>query len=122
MIKGITFSERRNGIGHETYTDRHRFSIVDDLDNLSFAELRRVLLGDRQFWNSNVRVTLLLRALGAWEREVVLKNIYQMPEAQFANIGSPRCSARRRPARPASSARTRGPWSWRWPSRERWRS
>jgi hypothetical protein len=53
------------------------------VDNLSFAELRRVLLGDRQFWSSNVRVTLLVRAPGAREREVVLKTIYQMSEAQF---------------------------------------
>src|SRR6202521_2254858 len=52
-------------------------------DNLSFAELRRLMLGDRQFWSSNLRVTLLVRAPGAREREVVLKNIYQMSEAQF---------------------------------------
>ncbi len=52
-------------------------------DNLSFAELRRLFLGDRQFWNSNIRVTLLVRAPGAHEREVVLKTIYQMSEAQF---------------------------------------
>lgn len=53
------------------------------VDNLTFAELRRLFLGDRQFWTSNVRVTLLVRAPGAHEREVVLKNIYQMSEAQF---------------------------------------
>ena len=53
------------------------------VDNLSFADLRRVLLGDRQFWSSNLRVTLLVRAPGAREREVVLKTIYQMSEAQF---------------------------------------
>jgi ABC-type phosphate transport system substrate-binding protein len=53
------------------------------IDNLSFSELRRVLLGDRQFWSSNLRVTLLVRAPGAREREVVLKTIYQMSEAQF---------------------------------------
>src|SRR6202521_1006486 len=52
-------------------------------DNLSFAELRRLMLGDRQFWSSNLRVTLLVRAPGAREREVVLKDIYQMSEAQF---------------------------------------
>ena len=52
-------------------------------DNLSFAELRRLLLGDRQFWASNLRVTLLVRAPGARERDVVLKTIYQMSEAQF---------------------------------------
>jgi len=53
------------------------------VDNLTFAELRRVMLGDRQFWASNLKVTLLVRAPGAREREVVLKTIYQMSEAQF---------------------------------------
>jgi hypothetical protein len=53
------------------------------VDNLSFAELRRLMLGDRQFWASNLKVTLLVRAPGAREREVVLKTIYQMSEAQF---------------------------------------
>jgi hypothetical protein len=53
------------------------------VENLTFAELRRLLLGDRQFWTSNLRVTLLVRAPGAREREVVLKTVYQMSEAQF---------------------------------------
>jgi hypothetical protein len=53
------------------------------VDNLSFSELRKLLLGDRQFWASNFRVTLLMRAPGARERDVVLKTIYQMSEAQF---------------------------------------
>jgi hypothetical protein len=53
------------------------------VDNLTFPEVRRLLLGDRQFWTSNVRVTLLVRAPGARERDVVLKTIYQMSEAQF---------------------------------------
>src|SRR5579864_1212024 len=53
------------------------------VENLTFAELRRVMLGDRQFWTSNLRVTLLVRAPGARERDVVLKTIYQMSEAQF---------------------------------------
>jgi ABC-type phosphate transport system substrate-binding protein len=53
------------------------------VDNLSFAELRRLVLGDRQYWSSNLRVTLLMRAPGARERDVVLKTIYQMSEAQF---------------------------------------
>jgi hypothetical protein len=53
------------------------------VDNLTFAELRRLMLGDRQFWASNLKVTLLVRAPGAREREVVLKTVYQMSEAQF---------------------------------------
>ncbi|HEY1239358.1 MAG TPA: hypothetical protein VGF16_02325 [Bryobacteraceae bacterium] len=53
------------------------------VENLSFAELRRIVLGDRQYWSSNLKITLLLRAPGAHERDAVLKAIYQMSEAQF---------------------------------------
>jgi hypothetical protein len=53
------------------------------VDNLSLGDLRRVLLGDRQFWSSNLRVTLLVRAPGAHERDVVLNTVYQMSEAQY---------------------------------------
>jgi ABC-type phosphate transport system substrate-binding protein len=53
------------------------------IDNLSFVELRKIVLGDRQFWSSNLRVTLLMRAPAARERDVVLKNVVQMTEAQF---------------------------------------
>ncbi len=52
-------------------------------DNLSLSEIRKLLLGERQFWNSNLRVTLLIRAPAAHERDVVLRVIYQMSEAQF---------------------------------------
>ena len=52
-------------------------------ENVTFDELRRLVLGDRQFWNSNLRVTLLLRAPVARERDVVLKKIYQMTESQY---------------------------------------
>ena len=53
------------------------------VENLSLAEIRKLLLGDRQFWTSNLRVTLLIRAPAARERDVVLRTIYQMSEAQF---------------------------------------
>ena len=53
------------------------------VNDLSFAEVRKILLGDRQFWSSNLRVTLLVHAPGAREREVILKTVYQMTEAQF---------------------------------------
>lgn len=53
------------------------------VENLTFAEVRKLLMGDRQFWNSDLRVTLLVRAPIARERDVVLKTIYQMTEARF---------------------------------------
>jgi hypothetical protein len=53
------------------------------IDDLSFADVRKLFLGERQFWPKNMRVTLLIRAPTARERDVVLKEIYQMSEAQF---------------------------------------
>jgi ABC-type phosphate transport system substrate-binding protein len=52
-------------------------------DNLSLAELRKVAMGDRQFWTSGLRVSILLRAPVARERDVLLKKVYRMSEAQF---------------------------------------
>jgi phosphate transport system substrate-binding protein len=53
------------------------------VDDLSFSELRKVVLGDRQYWTANLRVTLLLRAPVAIERDVVLQRVYEMSESQF---------------------------------------
>ena len=53
------------------------------VDNLTIAELRRVVLGDREFWPAGLRITLLVRAPIAHERDVVLKSLCQMTEAQF---------------------------------------
>ena len=59
--------------------------VRDDLpiESLSLSEVRKLLLGDRQFWSGSLRVTLLMREPGSREREVVLKNIYGMTEAEF---------------------------------------
>jgi hypothetical protein len=53
------------------------------VDSLTLGQTRKLLLGEQQFWNPNLRVTLLLRAPSAREREVVLKVIYGMNEAEF---------------------------------------
>jgi hypothetical protein len=53
------------------------------VENLSLADIRRLMLGERQFWNSNLRVTLLIASPPAREREVVLKIIYRMSEREF---------------------------------------
>src|SRR5947208_14844191 len=44
------------------------------VDGLTLPEIRKLLLGEQQFWNSSLRVTLLLRAPVAVEREVVLRS------------------------------------------------
>src|SRR5207237_6381 len=53
------------------------------VDNLTLSELRRLVLGDREFWPASVRVTLLIRAPIAHEREIILNTVCQMTEAQF---------------------------------------
>ena len=53
------------------------------IDNLTLSDLRHIVLGDREFWRGSIRVTLLIRAPVAHEREVVLKTVCQMSEAQF---------------------------------------
>lgn len=51
--------------------------------DLSLAEVRKVFLGDRQYWNSKLPVVLLMRAPAARERDVVLRVVYQMSEEQY---------------------------------------
>lgn len=53
------------------------------IDGLTFREVRNLFLGERQFWNPQLRVVLLMRAPVAPERDVVLRTIYEMTEAQF---------------------------------------
>lgn len=53
------------------------------VDNLTIAELRRLLLGDREFWTAGMRVTLLIRAPVAHERDAAVRDVCQMSEAQF---------------------------------------
>jgi ABC-type phosphate transport system substrate-binding protein len=53
------------------------------IDALTFAEMRKVFRGERQYWTPNVPIVLLMRAPVAQEREVILKRVYAMSEAQF---------------------------------------
>jgi len=53
------------------------------ISDLSFDELRKIFMGDQQFWPDRSKVTLLVRAPTARERAVVLDKIYKMDEDQF---------------------------------------
>jgi ABC-type phosphate transport system substrate-binding protein len=54
------------------------------LSNLTLADLRKIFLGDRQFWTPKLRVLLLIRSPVARERAVVVWTVCKMSEAQFA--------------------------------------
>jgi hypothetical protein len=54
------------------------------VDELSLAELRRIFLGQRQFWSSRLTITLLMPPRGSPEREVLLGDLYERrTEAQY---------------------------------------
>lgn len=53
------------------------------VSTLSLADVRRVFLGERQYWKPQLPVVLLVRAPVSYERDVVLRVIYQMTEPQF---------------------------------------
>ena len=92
---------------------RDRGSAGRPVDNLTFAELRRIMIGDRQFWTSNLRVTLLVRSPGTRERDVVLKKIYKMSEAQFRQYWIAKVFRAEAPAGQKSYTPTKWPRNWR---------
>lgn len=53
------------------------------VSDLSMAQLRRIFLAEQQFWGDDSRITLLVRAPGAYERDIVMDRLYRMDEAQF---------------------------------------
>lgn len=53
------------------------------VNDVSFTELRRIFLGEQQFWPDRSKVTLLVRAPTAYERSMVLDRIYRMDEDRF---------------------------------------
>src|SRR5262245_22758911 len=50
---------------------------------MTFAELRQVMKGEKQYWKPDLPVVLFVRAPTSAERSAVLGAIYQMTEPQF---------------------------------------
>lgn len=73
---GSAFAQTSGAIAIVTHPDTR-------VDDVTFLELRKIFLGEQQFWSDRTRVILLVRAPVAYERDVVLNRIYQMREAQF---------------------------------------
>jgi hypothetical protein len=51
--------------------------------DLSLDDVRKIFLGDRQYWTAKLPVVLLIRAPMSWERGITLRIIYQMDETQY---------------------------------------
>jgi phosphate transport system substrate-binding protein len=50
------------------------------IDNLSFAELRKIFMGDRSHWSNGHRIAVVMLNYGQPERRTVLRLIYRMDE------------------------------------------
>src|ERR1700751_862455 len=53
------------------------------VDNLSFAELRQIFLGERSHWRNGSRITLVKIERGQPDRKAMLREVYQMNENDF---------------------------------------
>ena len=53
------------------------------VSDVSLADVRKLFLGEHQYWNAKLPVVLLLRGPSAPEHDVVLRVVYQMTEAQY---------------------------------------
>jgi ABC-type phosphate transport system substrate-binding protein len=58
----------------------HKSNPVDDV---SSAELRRILLGDESRWSGKDKITILLLAPGSQERQAILKALLRMSDDDF---------------------------------------
>ncbi len=54
-----------------------------DIDDLSLAQLKSIFLAEQQHWRDRSRITLLVRAAIAPERDLVLTEIYGMNEDRY---------------------------------------
>jgi phosphate transport system substrate-binding protein len=55
------------------------------VSNLTLAELRKIYLGERQYWKANTPIVPLMRFPGARERDVLLRIVFQMTEEQYTH-------------------------------------
>ena len=54
------------------------------ISTLSAGDLHRIFTGDKSTWPNGKHVLLVMAPPGSPEREVVLKNVYKMSEAEYA--------------------------------------
>ena len=53
------------------------------VDDISLEDLRKIFLGERQFWSTNMPIVPLVRPEGTPERQVMLRVLYRMSETEY---------------------------------------
>src|SRR6266567_5285433 len=79
----------RAGLPPETPVPTEPLVIVvnrsNPVDDLSFAELRKIFLGNRSHWANGRRITLVMREPGEPERRTIVRDVCGMNEDQLKN-------------------------------------
>ena len=55
------------------------------VEDLSFSELRKILLGGRSYWSNGRRITVVMREPDDLERKVIIRDVCGMTEEQLKN-------------------------------------
>ncbi|HKN37241.1 MAG TPA: hypothetical protein VJX16_28690 [Terriglobales bacterium] len=68
-------------------TPRQALTIIvnksNPVENLSFAELRKIFLGERSRWPNGHRVIVAMMEPGYAERKTILRDVYRMTETEY---------------------------------------
>lgn len=56
---------------------------LNPVENISSADLRKIYSGEKQSWNSNLPIFVLVRAPHAREREVLLGRVLRMTDSEY---------------------------------------
>src|SRR5262245_17231402 len=56
------------------------------INNLSFTELRKIFMGDRNHWPTGHRIAIVMLEYGQPERRAVLRLVYRMDEKTYQNF------------------------------------
>ena len=74
-------------IGAQAQTKSNDVAIIVNpsvpVSDLSLSEARTIFRGDRQYWSKDLPIVLLIRTPPSHERDVILKKLYAMTEAEF---------------------------------------
>jgi ABC-type phosphate transport system substrate-binding protein len=94
MIVAPTEAVHGSQAGFSTYRDlADSLGIVlnrsNPVENLSFAELRKIFLGEQSHWSNGRRITVVMLEPGKQERQAVLAQIYRMDDKEFDKHFSP---------------------------------
>lgn len=65
------------------------------VESISLAELRNIFLGTQQFWKDGTPVVPIVRAPSAKERDVLLRRILHMSDAQYQQYWRKKRQARK---------------------------